>query len=77
MDLEQKVTALIASHLGIPEQEVTREASLLEDLTDSLTVVELMMTVEEEFDLEIADDDAAKINTVGDVIDFLSSRIAA
>lgn len=75
MDLEQRVTSLIANHLGVPVSDVTREASLLEDLTDSLTVVELMMTMEEEFNLEIADDDAAKINTVGDVIDFLHSRV--
>lgn len=75
MDLEQRVTTMIADHLGVPVGDVTREASLLEDLTDSLTVVELMMTMEEEFDLEIADEDAAKINTVGDVIDFLHSRI--
>ncbi len=74
MELEQRVTNLIANHLGVPAGDVTREASLLDDLTDSLTVVELMMTMEEEFDMEIADEDAAKLNTVGDVIDYLQGH---
>lgn len=74
MELEQRVTNLIANHLGIPVGDVSREASLLDDLTDSLTVVELMMTMEEEFDMEIADEDAAKLNTVGDVIDYLKGQ---
>ena len=76
MDLEQRVTTLIANHLGVPESDVSRDASLLDDLTDSLTVVELMMTMEEEFDMEIADDDAQKLNTVGDVIDYLQGRVS-
>ena len=74
MELEQRVTNLIASHLGVPASDISRDASLLDDLTDSLTVVELMMTMEEEFDMEIADDDASKLNTVGDVIDYLKGR---
>ena len=76
MELEQRVTTLIANHLGVPTGDVTREASLLDDLTDSLTVVELMMTMEEEFDMEIADEDAAKLNTVGDVIDYLRGHVS-
>ncbi len=76
MDLEQRVIKLIADHLGVPASDVSREASLLDDLTDSLTVVELMMTMEEEFDMEIADEDASKMSTVGDVVDYLAGRAA-
>lgn len=76
MDLEQRVIKLIADHLGVPTSDIPRTASLLDDLTDSLTVVELMMTMEEEFDMEIADEDATKMNTVGDVIDYLQGRAA-
>lgn len=77
MELEERVTSMVAEQLGLPKNEVTRSSSFLDDLTDSLTMVELMMTMEEEFNLEIDDDAAAKMTTVGDVIDYLKGHVSA
>ncbi len=75
-DLMEKVKNLIAEELAVDPSEVTAEASFIDDLgADSLDVVELVMAMEEEFDLEIPDEDAEKIETVQDAVDYLKSNI--
>ena len=69
------VKKIVADHLGVDEQKVTDEASFIDDLgADSLDTVELVMAFEEEFECEIPDDAAEKIQTVKDAIDFISSN---
>ena len=73
--VEQKVKEIICEQLGVSEEEVTPEASFIEDLgADSLDIVELVMAMEEEFEMEIPDEDAEKIVTVKDVIDYVKRR---
>jgi len=68
----EKVKDIIVDQLGVDESEVTPEASFLDDLgADSLDIVELIMALEEEFDLEIPDEDAEKITTVGDAVEYI------
>lgn len=70
-DLE-KIKAIIVEQLGVDESEVTPEAHFIDDLgADSLDTVELVMALEEEFGIEISDEDAEKIQTVGDVAKFI------
>lgn len=70
-----KVTSIIVDHLGVSKEQVTLEASFKEDLNaDSLDVVELIMELEEEFSIEISEEDTDKITTVGDVIQYIESR---
>ncbi len=70
-DLE-KIKAIIVEQLGVDENEVTPEAHFIDDLgADSLDTVELVMALEEEFGIEISDEDAEKIQTVGDVAKFI------
>ncbi|KKB39309.1 acyl carrier protein [Bacillus thermotolerans] len=70
-----RVTKIIVDRLGVEESQVTLEASFKEDLgADSLDVVELVMELEDEFDMEISDDDAEKIATVGDAVDYINSK---
>lgn len=70
--VESKVKALIVEALGVQEDEVLPAASFIEDLgADSLDIVELVMEIEKEFDLEISDDDAEKIETVQDAVDHI------
>ncbi len=74
-DISSKVKKIVADHLGIEESKVTDEASFIDDLgADSLDTVELVMAFEEEFECEIPDDAAEKIQTVKDAIDFISSN---
>ena len=74
-DISSKVKKIVADHLGIEEVKVTDEASFIDDLgADSLDTVELVMAFEEEFDCEIPDDAAEKIQTVKDAIDFITSK---
>ena len=71
-DLEQRVSAIIVEQLGATREEIVPEASFTDDLgVDSLTMVELVMAMEETFDIEIPDEDAEKIQTIGDAIDYL------
>ena len=67
-----KIKDIIVDKLGIDEEKVTREASFRDDLgADSLDIAELVMELEDEFDMEIPDEEAEKINTVGDALDFI------
>jgi len=75
MDVEQKVKEIICEQLSVEESEVVREASFIETLNaDSLDIVELIMAFEEAFEIEIPDDDAEKIRTVGDAIDYITKN---
>ncbi len=74
MQFEQ-VRAIIAKQLDIPEENIKPESSLIEDLkADSLDVVELVMDLEQEFDIEIPDDELPLIRTVGDIIGFINKK---
>lgn len=74
--MEEKVKSIIVEQLGVDEESVTAEASFIDDLgADSLDIVELVMTMEEEFDLEIPDEDAEKIKTVADVTNYIKAKV--
>lgn len=71
----ERVTKIIVDRLGVEESEVALEASFKDDLgADSLDVVELVMELEDEFDMEISDDDAEKIATVGDAVNYIKAK---
>ncbi|WP_099224319.1 acyl carrier protein [Listeria costaricensis] len=71
----EKVTKIIVDRLGVEESKVTLEASFKDDLgADSLDVVELVMELEDEFGVEISDDDAAEIATVGDAVKYIEEN---
>jgi acyl carrier protein len=74
-ELEAKVKSIIAEQLGVEEAEVTDEASFVDDLgADSLDTVELVMALEEEFGIEIPDEDAEKISSVNDAISYIKEH---
>ena len=76
MGLEDRVSAIIVEQLGVTKEELTPRASFIDDLgADSLDIVELVMAMEEEFDIEIPDDDAEKIQTIEDVITYVKAKI--
>jgi acyl carrier protein len=76
MDIESKVKEIIVEQLGVDEGQVTAEASFIDDLgADSLDTVELVMAFEEKFEIEIPDEDAEKMRTVGDAIQYLSEKM--
>jgi acyl carrier protein len=76
--VEERVKHIIVEQLGVDEAEVKAEASFVDDLgADSLDVVELVMALEEEFGLEISDEDAEKITTVQHAIDYIQSNAKA
>ena len=76
--IEEQVKNIVAEQLGVKEDEVTNAASFVDDLgADSLETVELVMALEEEFETEIPDEEAEKITTVQQAIDFISSRAKA
>lgn len=73
--VEARVKEIVCEQLGVSEEEVTPEASFIEDLgADSLDIVELVMALEEEYEMEISDEDAEKIKTVHDVINYIEGR---
>jgi acyl carrier protein len=75
MSIEKRVKEIIVEQLGVNESEVTPEAKFVDDLgADSLDLVELVMALEEEYNMEISDEDAEKILTVGDAIEYIKSH---
>ena len=76
--VEEKVKHIIVEQLGVDEDEVKLEASFVDDLgADSLDVVELVMALEEEFSLEISDEDAEKLSSVKQAIEYINSHVKA
>ncbi len=74
-EVDAKVKKIISEQLGVPEADVKPEASFVNDLgADSLDTVELVMALEEEFGIEIPDEDAEKISTVQNAIDYITSK---
>ena len=74
MSIEKRVKEIIVEQLGVNESEVKPEAKFVDDLgADSLDLVELVMALEEEYNMEISDEDAEKILTVGDAIEYIKS----
>ena len=77
MDIEEQVKNIVVEQLGVSVNEVVPEASFVDDLgADSLDLVELVMVLEEEFGKEIPDEDAEKIQTVQDAIDFIKKNMS-
>jgi len=75
-DLEERISEMIIEQLGGTKEEMVPEASFVDDLgADSLDIVELVMAMEETFDIEIPDDDAEKIQTIGDAVAYLRDRL--
>ena len=77
MSIEKRVKEIIVEQLGVNESEVTPEAKFVDDLgADSIDLVELVMALEEEYNMEISDEDAEKILTVGDAIEYIQGHVA-
>ncbi len=75
-ELDQRVSEIIIEQLGVPKEEIAPEASFIDDLgADSLDIVELVMAMEEAFDIEIPDEDAEKIQTIGDALSYVRDRV--
>ena len=76
MDVADKVKSIVAEQLGIKKEEIKETSSFIDDLgADSLDTVELVMALEEEFGIEISDEDAEKIRTVGDAIKYIEEKV--
>lgn len=74
-EIFQKLKTIVVDQLGVNEENVTMEATFVDDLAaDSLDIVELIMNIEEEFDLKIPDSDAEKIVTIGDVVKYIEEH---
>jgi acyl carrier protein len=77
MSIEQRVKEIIVEQLGVNEGEVKPEAKFVDDLgADSLDLVELVMALEEDYNMEISDEDAEKILTVGDAIEYIKAHVS-
>lgn len=75
-EIFEKIKAIIVEQLGVAENAVTMDASFIDDLgADSLDIVELVMAMEEEFDIEIPDEEAEKVVTVRDVVDYIKENV--
>ncbi len=75
MSIEAKVKQIVVEQLGVDEDQVTETAAFMDDLgADSLDTVELVMALEEEFDIEISDEDAEKIQTVKDAVNYINDN---
>ena len=78
MSLEERVREIVVEQLGVSADEVVEKASFIDDLgADSLDIVELVMAMEESFDVEIPDEDAEKIQTIGSAIGYLKEKLEA
>ena len=78
MNIQERVKNIICDQLAVEPEKVTGTASFIDDLgADSLDIVELVMTMEEEFELDIPDEDAEKMKTVGDVISYITTKKGA
>ena len=78
LNLQERLYALVANQLGLEREELVPEAHILDDLgADSLDVVELMMALEESFDIVVPDDDVERLQTIGDVQQYLELRSVA
>jgi acyl carrier protein len=76
-DTLERVTQIVVERLDVGAEEVTMEAGIKEDLgADSLDVVDLIMELEDEFNLTIEEEDAEKINTVGDIVNYISAKVS-
>jgi acyl carrier protein len=76
-ELLKKVKSIVADKLSIGEEQITEQASFIDDLgADSLDTVELVMALEDEFGLDIPDEDAEKLTTVGKAMDYIQSKVA-
>ena len=76
MDVEAKVKEIIVEQLGVDEGQVTNEASFIDDLgADSLDTVELVMAFEDKFDIESPDEDAEKMRSVGEAVEYLKTKL--
>ena len=74
---EDKIKSIIANQLGVKIEEITPKASFIDDLgADSLDTVELIMALEEEFEIEIPDEDAGSIKTVGDIVKYIENKVS-
>ncbi len=74
-EIEEKVIAIVSDQMGVDKAEISRETSFVNDLNaDSLDTVELVMELEDEFEMSIPDDDAVKIQTVGQAIDYIKDQ---
>ncbi len=75
MAVDERVSEIIVEQLGVSAEEISPEASFIDDLgADSLDIVELVMAIEEAFDLEIPDEDAERIQTIGDAMSYVKER---
>ena len=76
-DIEQRVKKIVAEQLGVAEADIKNESSFVDDLgADSLDTVELVMEFEDEFEINIPDEDAEKIQTVGDAVTYISGKLS-
>src|SRR6202008_1788556 len=76
MELVERVNAIVSEQLGVEKESLVPEANLLDDLgADSLDVVELVMAIEEEFGIEVPDEDAENIRTLGDITSYIEARV--
>ena len=74
-DITDKVIAIVGDQLDVPKEEITRNSSFVDDLkADSLDIVELVMALEDEFEVKIPDEDYDKIKTVGNAIDYINGK---
>jgi acyl carrier protein len=74
--VDERVKEIIAEQLGLEKEDIQPEASFIDDLgADSLDIVEMIMTIEDEFDVEISDEDAEKIVTVQDAINYINDKL--
>jgi acyl carrier protein len=75
-DVEKKVTAILIDKLGVPDSQITPDASFVKDLgIDSLDYAELVMEFEQTFDIKIPDDDAEKMQTIGQAVEYIQSKL--